>query len=303
MVFPLADDNSDRTSFPAVNVGLIVVNILVFVLLQGVGSNEDFTMAFSAVPAEIISGRDIVTEDRVVEVRGENGVQEVVVPGLKPTPGSVYLTLLTSMFMHGGIAHLLGNMWFLWIFGDNIEHDLGKVRYLIFYLVCGVLASLSHVLLDVSSQIPSLGASGAISGVMGAYLLMHPHRRVTVLLMRIVTQVPGYVAVGLWFVFQLISGLGMLGGDADRRGLWGAHRRIYRRRRAHQAVHARPANASAAQRFLRANDPQNVLTQHSRGDAANAHSSDCFAADGRQPRPCPGRAKGAGFARCGSGSL
>ena len=215
MVFPLGDDNRDRTSFPAVNVGLIAVNILVFALLQGFGTNESFTMAFSAVPAEIVSGRDLVTEDKQIQVQSADGPAIVVVPGLKPTPIPVYLTLLTSIFMHGGLAHIAGNMWFLWIFGDNIENDMGRVRYLAFYLLCGLLASLAHVLVSAwgpSAQIPSLGASGAISGVMGAYLLLHPKRRVTVLLLRSVMNVPGYVAVGLWFVFQVISGLGVLGG-------------------------------------------------------------------------------------------
>jgi membrane associated rhomboid family serine protease len=137
-------------------------------------------------------------------------------PGLQRTPIPVYLTLLTSMFMHGGIAHLLGNMWFLWIFGDNIEHDLGKLGYLGFYLACGILAGLAHVFLSTAppaSLIPCLGASGAISGVMGAYLVLHPHRRVMVLLFQFVTAVPGIVAVGIWFVFQVVSGMGMLGGD------------------------------------------------------------------------------------------
>jgi membrane associated rhomboid family serine protease len=186
---------------------------LVFVLFQGGGTNDAFTFAYSAVPAEIVKGRDLVTEDQVKQVPTPAGPREVMIPGLKPTPIPVFLTLLTSIFMHGGWAHLLGNMWFLWIFGDNIEDDMGKPRYVIFYLLSGLLASLAHVLLNISSQIPSLGASGAISGVMGAYLLLHPHRRVTVLLMRIVTQVPGIVAVGIWFLFQLINGLGMLGGE------------------------------------------------------------------------------------------
>lgn len=225
MVFPISDDNSDRTTFPGVTVGLIVVNVLVFVLLQGVGTNEAFTMAFSTVPAEIVTGRDVVTADREVRFQTTDGPQMAIVPGLKRTPISVYLTLITSMFMHGGIAHILGNMWFLWIFGDNIEQDLGRIRYVVFYLLCGILASLAHVLLNMqgpSSEIPSLGASGAISGVMGAYLLLHPMRRVTVLLLRFVTQVPGYVAVGLWFVFQLISGIGLLGG-MDTGVAYGAH--------------------------------------------------------------------------------
>ena len=213
MVFPIGDDNSDRASFPVVTITLIAINVLVFVLFQGGGTNDKFTYAFSCVPAEITSGRDIVTEDHAVRVDTPAGPREVMAPGLKRTPIPVFLTLLTSIFMHGGWAHLLGNMWFLWIFGDNIEDDMGKPRYIVFYLLTGLLASLTHVLLNLSSQIPSLGASGAISGVMGAYLLLHPKRRVTVLLMRVVTQVPGIVAVGIWFLFQLISGLGMLGGE------------------------------------------------------------------------------------------
>ena len=226
MVFPIADDNADRTSLPVVNVTLIVVNVLVFVFLQGMGENYDFTFAFSTVPAEIMKGQDLVTEDRVVRMETVRGPQEMTVPGLRETPVSVYLTLLTSMFMHGGIAHLLGNMWFLWIFGDNIEHDLGKGRYLAFYLLCGLLASLTHVFTNTqgpSAMIPSLGASGAISGVMGAYLVLHPQRRVTVILFRLITQVPGFVAVGLWFVFQVISGLGMLGGMESGGVAYGAH--------------------------------------------------------------------------------
>jgi rhomboid family protein len=225
MVFPIGDDNSDRTEFPVVTVTLIVINVLVFVLFQGLGSNDDFTYAFSTVPAEIITGKDLVTEGEVVRQQTPTGVQEAQLPGLRPTPGSVYLTLLTSMFMHGGLMHLAGNMWFLWIFGDNIEQDLGRVRYTVFYLLCGILASLTHVAMNASgpsAQIPSLGASGAISGVMGAYLVLHPYRRVTVLLMRIVTEVPGFVAVGLWFLFQLVSGLQVFGG-ASSGVAYGAH--------------------------------------------------------------------------------
>ena len=225
MIFPIGDDNSDRTSFPIVNVVLIAINVVVFVFLQGMGSNIEFTFAFSTVPAEIINGTDLVTTDETIQVDTPEGPRELVQPGLQKTPISVYLTLLTSMFMHGGIAHLLGNMWFLWVFGDNIEHDIGRVRYVFFYLMCGLLASLTHVLLNTggpSSTVPSLGASGAISGVMGAYLVLHPKRRVTVLLFRMVTQVPGFVAVGMWFVFQVISSLGVLGG-METGVAYGAH--------------------------------------------------------------------------------
>ena len=228
MVFPLWDDNSDRTTVPVVNYALIAINILVFVFLQQFGTNERFTYAFSTVPEEIRTGQDIVTRDRVVPtVTG----QPVLVPGLQPTPFSVYLTLITSMFMHGGLAHIFGNMLFLWIFGDNIEDRMGHARYLIFYLVCGVLASLAHVVITImfstneaSLLIPSLGASGAISGVLGAYIVLHPHRRVTVLLFRFLTDVPAYVAIGIWFAFQLVSGLGFLGGGSQQGGVaYAAH--------------------------------------------------------------------------------
>ena len=227
MVFPLYDDNTGRATTPFVNYALIALNILVFVLLQQIGTDTSFTYSFSTVPLEITTGRDIVTSSRVIEVAG----QEVHYPGLGETPISVYLTLLTSMFMHGGIAHLLGNMLFLWIFGDNIEDRLGHVRYTSFYLICGIIASLAHVFTtaamatDNSSMlIPSLGASGAISGVLGGYILLHPKRRVTVILFRFLTDVPAYVAIGLWFAFQLISSLGMLGEGSQQGGVaYAAH--------------------------------------------------------------------------------
>ena len=216
MILPLYDDNSDRTTTPIVNYALIAINILVFVFLQQLGTNERFNQAFSTVPQEIISGRDVRTADRVV--RYPDTGQEILIPGLQPTPISVYLTLIISMFMHGGIAHIAGNMLFLWIFGDNVEDRLGHLRYLIFYLVCGVLASLAHVLTtamlatdQVSLLIPSLGASGAISGVLGGYIVLYPHRRVTAIVFRFVTAVPAYVAIGIWFAFQLITGI--LGGS------------------------------------------------------------------------------------------
>jgi membrane associated rhomboid family serine protease len=226
MIFPIGDDNLDRRATPVVNYALIAVNILVFVLFQGLGANEEFTMAFSCVPREIITGRDIVTQDRIDQQATVEGVVRIKIPGLQPTPIPVYFTLLTAMFMHGGLAHIAGNMWFLWIFGDNIEDDLGRWRYLVFYLLCGILASLAHVVVSVggpSAEVPSLGASGAISGVLGAYLVLHPFRRVTVLVLRIVMNVPGYAAVGLWFLFQLVSGLGMLGGMATGGVAYAAH--------------------------------------------------------------------------------
>jgi membrane associated rhomboid family serine protease len=215
VVLPLYDDNSDRRIVPIVNYILIGINVLVFALFQQFGQNDHFTYAFSTVPEEIRTGHDIVTDGEVAEdpLTGE----KVRLPGLEPTPLTPYITLLTSMFMHGGLMHLLGNMLFLWIFGDNVEDFLGHIRYLIFYLVCGLLASLAHVFstlaLGQNTMVPSLGASGAISGVLGGYIVLHPHRRVTVILFRILTQVPAWVAIGLWFVFQLIASAGALGSE------------------------------------------------------------------------------------------
>ena len=206
-MLPIGDDDSDRRFAPLINYVLIAINILVFVFLQGMGGNEKFTYAFSTVPAEILTGKDIAAGP------------------LEPTPVPVYFTLISSMFMHGGWAHLLGNMLFLWVFGDNIENRIGHMRYLIFYLVCGIIASLCHVFVSGSdSLIPSLGASGAISGVLGGYLLLFPSRRVRVIMGRGITTVPAFVALGIWIVFQVISGMGMLGGDGSGGGVaYAAH--------------------------------------------------------------------------------
>lgn len=226
MVFPIGDDNSDRTTTPVVNYALIAVNVFVFVFLQGFGENDKFTYQFSTVPAKIWTGKNEPTEPH--EERDPITGAQVRIPGQERTPVSVYLTLLTSMFLHGGIAHIFGNMLFLWIFGDNVEDSLGHGRYLVFYLVCGVLASLAHVMttyaFNGNPEIPSLGASGAISGVLGGYIMLYPLRRVTVILLRVITDVPAYVAIGIWFLFQLVSGIGLLGGGTQAGGVaYGAH--------------------------------------------------------------------------------
>jgi membrane associated rhomboid family serine protease len=226
MILPIGDDNSDRTTTPYVNYLIIALNLFVFVFLQGAGNNDRFTYAWATVPEEIVTGRDITTRPRVLEDRTTG--ERVEVPGLQPTPGSVYLTLLTSMFMHGGWAHILGNMLFLWIFGDNIEDRLGHLRYLIFYLVCGLIASLAQVFTTVAFAtnasgllVPSLGASGAISGVLGGYVLLFPRRQVHVILFRFLTTVPAYVALGIWFLFQFFSGV--LGGAEAGGVAYAAH--------------------------------------------------------------------------------
>lgn len=218
MLFPISDDNSDRHRTPYVNYIFIIINVLVFIFLQGMGGNDTFTYAYSAVPAEIITGQDIVTQSRLVTI-AETG-QQFWMPGLQPTPVHVYLTTVTSMFMHGGWMHLIGNMLYLWIFGDNIESRLGHVRYIVFYVLCGVIASLSHVVATYFSPsnplVPSLGASGAISAVLGAYLLLYPNKRVNMLLLfRIMFSVPAWVALGFWIVLQVVSSLRTFGSGGD----------------------------------------------------------------------------------------
>jgi membrane associated rhomboid family serine protease len=209
-MFPISDDN-ERGHGPAfVSLAIIALNILVFLVFQGAGASEEgaeFTYGFSAVPAEITTGVDLVEPEPIV-IDGES----VLVPQ-EPGPDPIWLTLFSSMFMHGGLLHLGGNMLFLWIFGDNVEHRIGHLLYLGFYLVAGLIASFAQILVDADSIIPTLGASGAISGVLGAYLVMFPTNRVWVFLLRFLVPVPALVAIGMWAVLQFISGFGSLGGE------------------------------------------------------------------------------------------
>ncbi len=203
-MLPIGDEE-EPGNFPVVNIAIIVINVLVFLLLQL--PSDAFTMGFSTIPKEITTGTDIVGP---VAVALPDGTTETIVEA--PGPSPIWLTLITSMFMHGGWAHIGGNMLFLFIFGDNIERRLGPILYIVFYLVCGVLASLAQVATNPSSVIPSLGASGAISGVLAAYLLYFPQNRVRVLIglgyFARVTEVPALVMIGLWIVLQLVSGIG-----------------------------------------------------------------------------------------------
>jgi len=200
-MFPISDDNSDRTITPIVNYLFIGINILVFVLLQGIGSNDAFSYAYSLVPQEITTGVDITGVQVVRDALGNVGqVQHY------ETPLPVYFNFLSSMFMHGGIMHIFGNMLFLWVFGDNLENMLGHIRFAAFYIVCGIAAALAQIVMDSGSIIPMLGASGAISGVLGGYLLLFPTRRVRALIFNFLTEVPAFVALGLWIGFQIIQG-------------------------------------------------------------------------------------------------
>jgi len=203
MLLPIGDDNQGRLTTPFVVYIIIAINVVVFLVFQqatGTEAGFEFTYAYSVVPYEITHNVDLVAP---VRIQGGG-----VIPQF-PGPAPIWLTILTSMFMHGGWMHILGNMLYLWIFGDNIEDNFGHVKFLIFYLVCGVAASFSHIFVDPDSAIPSLGASGAIAGVLGAYLIMFPRNRVRTLLplgfLWTTIELPAVVVLGFWIVIQIFS--------------------------------------------------------------------------------------------------
>lgn len=223
MLLPIGDDNRDRRLTPIVNYLLIIANVLVFIFLQDYARDAKFIYTYSTVPIEILTGHDVAgTHAFSNPITGE---MQYITLGHTDMP--VYLTLITSMFMHGSWAHLLGNMLYLWICGDNIENDMGHFKYFVFYLLCGVIAGLSHVFstyyFGQNLYIPSLGASGAISGVLGGYILMHPRRRMHVWFLFGIISLPAIVVVGLWFVFQLVSSMGTLGGQEGEGVAYAAH--------------------------------------------------------------------------------
>jgi membrane associated rhomboid family serine protease len=201
-MLPIADENVHGRGPAYVTLALIAINVLVFVFLQL--PSDAFTYGWSVVPAEITRGIDIVGAVTV----GPPGNQ-VEIP-LAAGPEPIYLTLISSMFMHGGWLHLAGNMLFLWIFGDNVEHTLGRIAFIGFYLAAGVAGTLAQIMIEPESLIPSLGASGAISGVLGAYVVLFPANRVLVFFFRFAAWVPALVVIGLWAVLQFINGLGQI---------------------------------------------------------------------------------------------
>ena len=198
MFLPLSDHDRQQLKPAYVTWSLLILNVIVFLVQQ---SDPAFTNGYSAVPAEITGGVDIV-EPVPVEVAPGN----VIAIPHSPGPSPIYLTLLSSMFMHAGIMHLAGNMLFLWIFGDNVEHRFGHLPFLIFYLASGLAASVAHIVGDPNSIVPSLGASGAISGVMGAYLVLFPRNMVYSLFFFRIIRIPAFIVIGIWAVGQFISG-------------------------------------------------------------------------------------------------
>jgi len=204
-MFPLRDENPTEL-LPVVTVVIIAINVVVWLLVQQGGAGEGFLQSlctFGAIPADI-TGK--LQPGQTLQLAAETTCT---------TGGLGSWTILTSMFMHGGWMHLIGNMWFMWVFGNNIEDSMGHVRFVLFYLLCGVVASSAHILTDPGSAVPTVGASGAISGVMGAYLLLYPRVRVyTLFFFFIIIRViplPAWALLIYWFVLQLFSGLGSLG--------------------------------------------------------------------------------------------
>jgi membrane associated rhomboid family serine protease len=204
-------DMSPRRSIPVVTILLIVVNLLVFFYQIGMPPRvaDAFIRTYGLVPAKI---------------------QLALAGSARVTLGDALLPLFTCMFLHGGWLHILGNMWFLWIFGGNVEDRLGSLAYLVFYIVCGIASGISQVIFSWGSPLPSVGASGAISGVLGAYIVFFPYSRILTLVPLFIffftARIPAMVFIGLWFVVQFLSGVGSLGaaGAGASGGVaWWAH--------------------------------------------------------------------------------
>ncbi len=206
MLFPIGDDNRDRRTVPWITWILIGINVLVFLRQL---TDPAFTYGYSVVPAEITSGTDITD----IVLIGEAKLR------LYTGPTPIYLTLFSAMFMHGDWGHLLGNMLYLWIFGDNIEDRLGHARYIVFYLLCGVLASFTHIYFGPRSVVPSLGASGAIAGVLGAYLVLFPHQVVRVFQFGRIVELPAIIVIGFWGFLQFLNGFGAMAGSGATGGV------------------------------------------------------------------------------------
>ena len=215
-MFPYRDDNPTLAT-PFATFLLIGANVLVWVLVQGMGAEPDLSRSvceLGLIPGEFLG---LVPQGATVPM----GNQTVCMLGDEQT----WFTPLTSMFLHGGWFHLIGNMWFLWVFGNNVEDSMGHVRYLAFYLLCGIAAAAAQTFMNPSSAIPMVGASGAISGVMGAYIVLYPKVRVhmLVILAIFITRivVPAYLMLGYWFLLQLIGG--GLSGSAEGGVAFWAH--------------------------------------------------------------------------------
>ncbi|KAF0110840.1 MAG: Rhomboid family protein [Chloroflexi bacterium] len=187
-MLPIGDDNSQRRLIPVVTWGLVAINLVVFLLELAGG--DSFIMTWSFIPARFITN-----------------------------PAADFITLFTAMFMHAGWMHLGGNMLYLLIFGDNVEDRFGHFKFLVFYILAGLVASFAQFAVSMFSDIPNLGASGAIAGVLAAYLLLFPKGRVRVLVMRWIVYMPAIIVIGAWILLQLVSGIGSISSAADTGGV------------------------------------------------------------------------------------
>jgi len=187
-MFPIGDDNSGERSFPVVTYALIALNVLFF--LVELNGGDSFIQQWSLVPRRFLAN-----------------------------PAGDFPTIFTSMFMHAGWLHLLGNMLYLWIFGDNVEDSFGHAKFLIFYLLCGIAATFAQLVFTATSSVPNLGASGAIAGVLGAYIVMFPRGQVRVMMGRGIIPMPALVVIGFWIVLQFVSGIGSISQSAETGGV------------------------------------------------------------------------------------
>ena len=202
-MIPIKDYAGPRRRLPWITWGLIAVNVVVFLYKVSLGADaQAFIFAYSVVPVALT-----------------HGIPQTSLPGVPAhipfhTPSPVYLTLITAMFLHAGWLHIGGNMLFLYIFGDNVEDRMGHIPYLLFYLFCGVVAGITQVAVDPGSSIPSLGASGAIAGVLAAYLVLFPLARVRTIIFIVffftIVTLPAFVLIGIWFLLQFLDGVAAL---------------------------------------------------------------------------------------------
>ena len=198
-MFPIGDDRDLRGGLPIVTWALIALNVVAFFteIARPEAALQSFIQAWGVIPREYAAGHDIA-----------------------PLIGAPFwVTLFSSMFLHGGWMHLGGNMLYLWIFGDNVERSMGGLKFLIFYLICGLAASFAHIMFNLGSSMPAVGASGAISGVLGGYLLLFPSNRVRVITYGRIASVPAIVVIGLWIVLQFVNGIGSVARTDETAGV------------------------------------------------------------------------------------
>jgi rhomboid family protein len=214
-MFPYRDDNPTILT-PVGTVAIILINVVAWVMVQGLGSEPALSRSvcgLGLIPGELLHQVEAGTRVRLGPGAG-------CVLGGAPT----WYTPVTSMFLHGGWLHLIGNMWFLWVFGNNVEDSMGHFRYVVFYLICGLTAAATQVVVSPSSTIPMVGASGAISGIMGAYIVLYPRVRVHMLVFLgffITTiAVPAWVMLGYWFLLQIVGGLPSLARESGGVAFW-----------------------------------------------------------------------------------